>query len=333
MYMQLPQLPGHWIRLRASRLPAVLSLVMGAGLLIAGTPSHMPIARKQIPQAQVAMAALSVGPVALAAVSAGLEPASRAESAVFYSPALGRVMPYLIYLPPGNDAQTGTRYPVLYLLHGLGGSYTEWYGYGAFDRADQLIRSGDIPPMIIVLPEGERGYWVDHPDGGPQWGTYVARDLVSEIDGTYPTVADGTHRAIGGMSMGGYGALQLAMIDPGEFGVVGANAPTLHSYDDAPDYRGDPAYFYAHDPPTLIATDPKDAQALSVDLEVGEDDVWLPVVAAFHEELADLGVQHTWSIYPGGHTSESWQARIDDDLRFYGTAFLNREDDLHATAP
>jgi enterochelin esterase-like enzyme len=311
----------------------VLSLVMGAGLLIAGIPSHTPIAPKQSAQAQAEPSGLPIGAVALATPPPGDERASRAESAVLYSSALARVMPYLIYLPPGYDTEANAHYPVIYLLHGLGGTYTEWYRYGEFDTADRLIRSGEIPPLIIVLPEGERGYWVDHANGGPQWGTYVTRDVVSEIDGRYRTIPDGAHRAIGGMSMGGYGALELAMNNPGEFGVVGANAPTLHSYDSAPDYYGDHAYFLAHNPATLIADDPNDARALTMSLEVGQDDIWLPIVTSLHEELADLGVQHLWQVYAGGHSSESWQAHVDDDLHFYGTALQEGAERRNATVP
>jgi len=263
----------------------------------------------------------TAGPASPPVADLGAGPAGQAASTTFYSAALGRTMPYLVYLPPGYDTEVGARYPVLYLLHGLGGSYTEWYRYGAFVTADRLIRAGTIPPLIIVLPEGEQGYWIDHANGGPQWGTYVTRDVVDEIDGGYRTIADQAHRALGGMSMGGYGALELAMIDPGEFGVVGAIAPTLHGYNDAPEGFGDAGYFAAHNPADLLAADPSDAGALTLSLAVGEDDSWLAVVTAFHDELTALGVAHSWDVYPGDHSSETWAAHVEDDLRFYGAAF------------
>lgn len=295
-------------------------------LLPASIPSRTKPARKaSLPQAVAQAARLPLGPVALQAEASEENPAGQARSTTFYSRALGREMPYLIYLPPGYESDADTRYPTIYMLHGLGGSYTEWYGYGALDAADRLIRAGDITPLIIVLPEGEQGYWVDHANGGPQWGTYVARDVVNEVDEHYRTIPDREHRAIGGMSMGGYGALELAMLNPQEFGVVDANAPTMHRFGEAPEYMGDQTYFAAHYPPSQIAADPARARGLALSLEIGRDDAWLGSVTALHQELLDLGVRHEWQVYAGGHTSESWAEHVEDDLRFYGAALHEQQ--------
>ena len=89
---------------------------------------------------------------------------------------------------------------------GWGGHRDEWIAYGLINVADRAIRTGDIPPMIIVLPQGDKGYWVDHADDGPRWGEYVTRDLVRHIDATYRTLRYPSARAIGGLSMGGWGA-------------------------------------------------------------------------------------------------------------------------------
>ena len=105
----------------------------------------------------------------------------------FYSPELDRDMPYWIYLP--RDYGTGRRYPTLYMLHGLGGHRDEWIVYGLINVADRAIRTGDIPPMIIVLPQGDKEYWVDHANDGPRWGQYITRDLVRHVDLTYRTSA------------------------------------------------------------------------------------------------------------------------------------------------
>src|SRR5207247_1885175 len=150
----------------------------------------------------------------------------------------------------GYDSSTAARFPALYMLHGIGtgtgGSDSEWYAYGLLERADQLMRAGEMPPFLIVLPQGDGGYWVDQADGGPRWGTYTARDVVGEIDGHFRTAADRAHRAIGGLSMGADGALQLAMRYPDVFGAAGADSPTLRACRDAPPFFGDEAYFDAH---------------------------------------------------------------------------------------
>ncbi|MBV9546164.1 MAG: OpgC domain-containing protein, partial [Chloroflexi bacterium] len=123
----------------------------------------------------------------------------------FFSAALNTNERYYVYLPPGYQTP-GKRYPVLYMLHGGGGRF-EWVGYGLIGAADSQIASGKLPPMVIVLPQGDQGYWVNHQNGGPRWGDYLSQDIVKMIDSTYPTIADAKHRAVGGMSMGGWGAL------------------------------------------------------------------------------------------------------------------------------
>lgn len=90
-------------------------------------------------------------------------------------------MPYLVYLPPDYDSEQNERYPVLYMLHGFTADYTEWTRYGIFEAAEQLMISGEVKPFIIVLPEGDDSYWVDHAQG-PRWGHYTAVELVQEID-------------------------------------------------------------------------------------------------------------------------------------------------------
>ena len=145
----------------------------------------------------------------------------------FYSPALDRDMSYYVYLPPGYGSE-GRRYPVLYMLHGGGGSKDEWAAYGLVDDVDRSIESKDIRPLIVVMPQGDLSYWVNWVDGGPRWGDYVARDVRRQVDATFRTLPDASHRAIGGLSMGGAGALQLAFNHPDIFQVVGAHSPSLH---------------------------------------------------------------------------------------------------------
>lgn len=166
-------------------------------------------------------------------------PPPHTERLTMVSQATGRTTPYLVYLPPDYGWNRARRYPVLTMLHGIGGNdptgaYWEWEELGLLATADRMIRDGEIQPLIIVLPQGEDGYWVDQADGGPQWGRFVARELVAEVDRQFRTQPERDRRAIGGLSMGGHGALQIAMNYPTVFGVVGAHSPTLHTHDTAP---------------------------------------------------------------------------------------------------
>jgi enterochelin esterase-like enzyme len=257
---------------------------------------------------------------------------SRVESRAFFTPAMGAEMHYFVYLPPDYDYEPEARYPVSYMLHGIGGSNTEWSGYGLFGAADELIKAGAIRPLLIVLPLGDQGYWFDHADG-KQYGTYVARDLVREIDGRYRTQPIREARAVGGLSMGAIGALQLGINYPGVFGVVGAHGPPLRDYAEMVEYvgpelaerwlRNDERYWAAYDPVQLYPARAEVARRLKIGLDVGADDpVWRPAGEAFHRRLDDVGVPHEFRVYPGDHNGDRyWRPHAQRFLRFYDEAF------------
>src|SRR5574341_1817358 len=124
--------------------------------------------------------------------------------------------PLLVYLPPGYDLGRD-RYPVVYFLHGFTGSAAGWTNVQAFaptvpERLDALVAEGSAPPAIGVFPDGFTALggtqWIDAPSVG-RYQTYLARDVVSFVDGRYRTVPEARARAIVGKSSGGYGALAM----------------------------------------------------------------------------------------------------------------------------
>ena len=247
---------------------------------------------------------------------------ARTEDRVFKSASVARDLHYLIYLPPGYDASPDQRYAVLYMLHGRGGSYAEWANYGLLDKATSLIEANVIQPFLIVLPQGDQEYWVDHANNGPRWGAYVARDLVAEVDSHFRTLASREKRAVGGVSMGGCGALQIAMNFSDVFGIVGAHSPALRTRDTAPDYFGDQAWFDTHSPVPLFKAHPDRARTLKLRIDMGAQDTWSPAAEAFHQQLVAEGVPHTWLSRSGGHSGDYWTSHVDEYLRFYSSAFL-----------
>jgi enterochelin esterase-like enzyme len=254
---------------------------------------------------------------------AGVSP-SRLEYHQCSSTTLGRTMPYFIFLPPGYDSSLGQRYPVLYMLHGLSGAAEEWRWYGIVEDAGALMDTGTIQPYIIVLPQGDQGYWVDQANGGPQWGKYLASDVVGEIDAHFHTLADRDHRALGGLSMGANGALQVAMNYSATFRIAGAHSLSLHTHADAPGYFGDEAYFDAHDPVQLMADHPDIARTLTIWIDIGaQDPYFLQQVENLHQQMLAEGIPLTWHEWPGGHDATYWTAHLPDYLRFYNDAFIN----------
>lgn len=240
----------------------------------------------------------------------------------FYSPELDRDMPYWIYQPP-DYGTGGRRYPVLYMLHGLGGHRDEWIVYGLINVADRAIRTGDIPPMIIVLPQGDKDYWVNHADDGPRWGEYVTHDLIRHIDGTYRTLRMANARAIGGLSMGGWGALSNAFRHLRIFGVVGAHSVSLRPEDTSVDFLGKGEEFASKDPVALARSLPG-LERLKIWLDMPSEDPWLERAELLHGILAGRGIDHIWQVASGEHGYAYWEEYMLDYVRFYGRALARQ---------
>ncbi len=237
----------------------------------------------------------------------------------FQSKLLNQVVPYRIYLPAEYD-KTQKRYPVLYMLHGFSGKDDEWMWYGLFDRLDEMIASGKIKPFIVVLPWGNQEYWVDHPDNGPRWGEYTAREVVAHIDGNFRTIPLKESRAIGGLSMGGNGALQVTMSYPNVFGVVGAHSPTMRTFDQKIPWWGDQAWFDRYDPITQAKTNPY-LPTVKLWIDIGLDDkAWRARALELKSVLESRKINFTWDESPGDHNDMYWKANVPDYLTFYAGA-------------
>lgn len=134
-----------------------------------------------------------------------------------------------IYLPPSYDREPERRYPVVYLLHGIFDSYDVWLEHLAVPALlNRLIAAGDVPELVLVMPNGGNryggGFYRNSPVSG-RWADYIVDDLVGFVDARFRTLASEGSRAVVGHSMGGYGALHLAMTRPGVFSVVWALSP------------------------------------------------------------------------------------------------------------
>jgi enterochelin esterase-like enzyme len=240
----------------------------------------------------------------------------------FYSRSLGKTTWYEVILPPGY--QSGKqRYPVLYMLHGAAGGAGEWLEIGLHTAADALWQEQASGGFIIVLPEGGTfSYYLNHASNGPRYGDYLAFDIVQEIDTHYRTIPAAPFRAIGGLSMGGDGALRLGLTYPSIFGVVGAHSPTTRlSYDQRPgDIYGDEQYWQQNNPLWLIRNTDT-ASSLQIWIDMGLDDVWLPNAQALLAALEDSGSEPEYHELEGDHGGEYWTAHQASYLRFYAQAF------------
>jgi len=281
-------------------------------------------AASAVPQGGTAPPPTPVSPAA-AAVTAPPPPVASGgylKDSAFYSDALGRTMPYGIYLPPTYDSDPTRPYPVAYMLHGAGGHYSEWVAYGLPESAEDLIWNGEVQPMIIVMPQGDQSYFVNHVGTDEaRWGDYIAFDLVAHIDATYRTIPQPSSRAIGGLSMGGFGALQLAFTHPEIFGVVGAHSPALHTIAQIPDLIDTADEDEEFDPLELAKTlDPTHAPKVWVD--AGSEDEWAERDLLLGQTLDARGIPHQVQLSPGQHTAEYWTGHAKDYVRFYARALV-----------
>ncbi len=239
----------------------------------------------------------------------------------FYSPALDREMQYFIYLPP-RYTQENRSYNVLIMLHGNSGSFEEWPGYGLVGAADELIAARELLPLIIVMPQGDFSYWVNQADGGLKYGDYTVVDLVRHIRATYRVLPGSEHWAIGGLSMGGFGALTAAFRYPDVFRVVGAHSPALPAEGER-DFLGVGKEFADRDP-TQLALKLTLPSKLHVWIDAGDEDPWVDRGEQLGRRLTRRGVQVETHVFPGEHWGGYWMEHIVDYLHFYDRA-LNPE--------
>ena len=139
---------------------------------------------------------------------------------------------FVVYLPPSYDTSPAKRYPTLYLLHGFTASNKVWTngspGINLQPLMDEMIKSGKIREMIVVAPNGRNAYqgaFYTNSTVTGNWEDYIYRDLVQSVDASYRTIARSESRGIAGHSMGGYGAMSLAMKHPDVFSAVYALSP------------------------------------------------------------------------------------------------------------
>ncbi|MDP3072927.1 MAG: alpha/beta hydrolase fold domain-containing protein [Opitutaceae bacterium] len=238
---------------------------------------------------------------------------------------------YLIYLPPGYEANAAQRYPVVYWLHGRGGSQT---GAATFaSRLDAVITSGKAPGMIVIGVNGRKiSSWVDAFDGKSPLQSVIVKELIPHIDDTYRTIAKREARAIEGFSMGGAGAPKIGFKYPELFGAVGVVSGALHdlasyssrgtAFQDI--YGGNKNYFEANDPWNVLR---KNADAIRgrifVRVAVGGKDNLLEKNTAYHELLTTLKIEHEFDVVPEAvhNPGQVYDGLGDKTWAFYTRAF------------
>lgn len=308
----------------------------------------------------------AVGPAAPAQPPAGVA-ASHVESRTFDAPSLGVKKTYRVYLPKGYD-DSQRRFPVVYYLHGLGGNENNWLEHGDLKGAADAASFA----AIVVMPDGDASFYVDRTGPSyeacakekppfnpgeqaatycvktPRYEAYVTQDLVRDVDGHFRTLAKRESRGMGGLSMGGFGSMQLAMRHTDLYSVVATHSALLsltyvdpHPYDPAKLTlartpaewgKGYPANvkahllgifgpsidnWTAHDPVTLASKLDPGKLAIYFDCGTEDDFKFADQAKQLHDVLDKRGVAHTFELAPGRHDFVYWKARLPKSIAFF----------------
>jgi putative tributyrin esterase len=230
----------------------------------------------------------------------------------FPSAALGRQVTFSVILPEAGDGP----FPVVYQLHGASDDHRAWL------QRSNLVRHASGLPLIVVLPDGGLSFWADvHPL--LRYETFVIDDLDRHVRRTFP-VRTGP-AAIGGLSMGGYGAIRLALRHPERFSSVFAHSsrvPTRAELRNLAWARG--ADLDELDLEVIIErADP--ARAPRISLDCGLADHLLGDSRRLHALLDRRGIVHDYAEYEGAHTWDYWDAHVPEALRQHCRVLLGED--------
>jgi len=254
--------------------------------------------------------------------------AARVDTILVHSDAMNKDVKCVVIQPehaatlnPGSS-----HFPVVYLLHGHGGNYAQWPA-----TAPQLGKEADDLGILFIAPDGGFDSWYfDSPiDPSVRYETFVIKELIPYIDTHYPTVPDRAHRAITGLSMGGHGALYLAIRHTELFGAAGATSGGV-DFRPFPDNWGikkDLGTITDHkenwDNNTVYTlADNLHNGDLKIIFDCGTSDFFITVNRNLHQKLLDKKIDHDYTERPGGHNGAYWRNSIDFQVLFFWKYFL-----------
>ena len=255
---------------------------------------------------------------------------------------LGKNVAYTVYLP--SDYSTSERnYPVVYLLHGYTDDNTGWLQFGEINRyADKAIADGTIPPMIIIMPNGDSSWYINSYDGKEKYEDFFIKEFMPAVEKNYRIKNQKQFRGIAGLSMGGYGTLFYAIKYPELFAAAAPLSAAV--FDDNamvsfPDQSYDRTFAQLfgrglkgkdrlgkawYDNSILKMVDSKSAEDLSKVkywIDCGDDDFLTKGNCLLHIALSEKKVPHEYRVRDGAHTWTYWRTGITDALHFIGESF------------
>lgn len=262
----------------------------------------------------------------------------RVECSTVKSTALRMQVPYCALLPPSYDdkAKGAAKFPVLYMLHGLGDNHQSLINTGGWNLIERLQREKKIGDFIIVTPAAGNSFYVNSRSGKVRYEDFFVREFMPAIEKIYRVKPGRAHRGISGISMGGYGALRFAFKYPAMFNAVSAHSAAL--LEDFPkgsdNVMGldrmlggsfgvplDQAYWKRNTPFAFARN--SSLRGLKIYFDCGDRDQYgfESGARALARLLSQRKVPHIAHIYPGGHDWDYFSEHLDESLLFQSKAF------------
>lgn len=247
----------------------------------------------------------------------------RTDTLEVFSPSMGRHVKNLVITPKGYERTD--RLPVVYLLHGHGDTFRSWQDFMP-DLPQQASRHG----FIIVCPDGSDSWYWDWPGRKDmQYETYMTRELIPAVDSCYKTRAHRSGRAVTGLSMGGHGALWLALRHQDLFGACGSTSGgvDLRPFPDSWNLKqilgerdSHAELWQSH---CVVSQLDSIRPGLALIIDCGTEDFFAGVNEALHRELARRNIPHDYIVRPGAHKRPYWRRSLPHHFLFF-TDFFSR---------
>jgi len=237
---------------------------------------------------------------------------------------MARDMPYRVILPVRYNEEKDKRYSTVYLLHGLTGHYDNWT-----DKT-KLAEFAALHNYILITPEGDNGWYTDSAlTPNDKYESYIIKELIPEIDKTYRTVADRGHRAVAGLSMGGYGGMKFGIKYPQMFSLAGSfsgalEAASFTEKNAGPIGKGIDGIFGAEGSELRKENDifglvkmmsAEQIKALPfLYVDCGTEDFLYKSNREFAGLLVEKKIPHEFRELPGGHNWVFWNSQVKEFL-------------------
>jgi S-formylglutathione hydrolase FrmB len=264
------------------------------------------------------------------------------ESLVIDSETLNKEVKYTVYLP--FDYETSNRqYPVVYLLHGLGDNDMGWMQFGeAHMIADEAIATREIPPMILVMPDAGTSFYMNNYDNSLRYEDFFVEEFMPYIEEQYRIRSEKRYRGIAGLSMGGFGTLNIAFKHPDKFSACAAFSAAVFSEKgilavDPQSYNRVYAnlfgsglegeerlteHYRLNNPIDVTKTRGKEAyNNLRIFIDCGDDDFLTNDNSRLHIHLTEMGIKHEFRMRDGHHNWPYWRTALPVGLKFIGESF------------